>query len=324
MKKMYVLIFALTFCFATIPFFASGAYKTAEFDRKAVPPEPDDGNYFLVSSASGEIIKVSDFDYVCSVVAAEMPILYEDEAIKAQAVAAYTYACRQRNSARKSGSECDISADSAKNQGYLTVDQMKERWGKKFNKYYARLKKLVGSVYGEQILYEGEPILAVYHAISGGQTESCAVIWGNDLPYLVPVDSEYDKSADGYKTTCALTADELKEKILARWPETIFPDDPAEWLVETQHSDSGTVTQIQIGSAKLTGAAVRRALSLRSAVFEANYTDKGFVFTVYGYGHGVGMSQTGANQMAKQGFDYKEILLHYYHGTHTEKLTNKT
>ena len=324
MKRTSFLIFIVTVCLTVIPFFASGAYKSAQTEQlqdkaQELTESSSEDDYFLVlDTSSDEVLTVSGFDYVCGAVAAEMPLLYEAEALKAQAVAAYTYACREREIQRAAPSKnlkgADLSADPSSNQGYITVENMKKRWGKNFERYYSKLTSLVADVYGKKILYQGQPILAVYHAISGGQTESCATVWGSALPYLVPVESSVDQSVDGYKTEVTFTKEQLKELVLARWPETVFDNDPAKWLGQTMYSDSGTVTQIQIGSAQLTGVSVRHCLQLRSAAFSAKYGENGFTFTVLGYGHGVGMSQTGANQMAKQGADYIEILTHYYSG----------
>lgn len=173
-------------------------------------------------------------------------------------------------------------------------------------------------MYGEKLMYNGEMILAVYHATSPGKTESCAAVWGNDVPYLQPVDSAADTGVKNYLSKVTLTSGELKEKVLALWPETVFSDDPSQWIKDVTHTESQTVKTCVIGSAKLTGTSVRRCLGLRSAAFDAEYKDNAFTFTVKGHGHGVGMSQNGANEMAKSGSTYKEILCHYYKGVTVE------
>jgi len=320
LKKYGLLIFIITLNILLIPiagveiFGDKSQNITNETTEKA-----DETDYFLVyDSNEKEVIKVSELDYVCGAVAAEMPVLFEDEALKAQAVAAYTYACREREINRKNPDpekeNADISANPAENQGFLTVEDMKKRWGENFEKYYSKLKNAVEPVLGEKILYEDELILAVYHATSSGKTESCSTVWGSDLPYLKAVDSSGDTQVENYLSTASFTPKELKEKITALWPETIFSDNPESWIKDITKTDSQTVKSCVIGSARLTGASVRHCLGLRSAAFDVEYKDGSFVFTVKGHGHGVGMSQNGANQMAKNGSNYKEILCHYYQG----------
>ena len=166
------------------------------------------------------------------------------------------------------------------------------------------------------ILYNGKIITAVYHAISGGKTEDSNNVWGVSLPYLKPVSSEGDKLAENYITVLEFSFQDLKEKLsgIAKIDDTkqnIFKN--------ITRTSSGTVKKITVGSTELTGALVRNALELRSSNFKIDIEDGKYKFTVYGYGHGVGLSQNGANYMAKQGLSFKEILTHYYTGCKIEK-----
>lgn len=273
----------------------------------------------VLNNDSGEITEISALDYIIGCVAGEIPISFHEEAIKAQAVAAYTYADRQRQSERKNPTEAlkgaDISNNSAKDQSFLTVDEMKTKWGSNFDTYYEKLSSAVTAVIGQKIVYEDEPILAAYHALSPGVTESSANVWGGDLPYLTAVESAGDISADGFESEVTITADELKSKVLDKYPETTFEGDSSGWVSGAVTTESGTVTSIKIGSKTMTGAVVRNLFGLRSACFEVSFTDGSFIFFVKGYGHAVGLSQTGANYMAKNGAVYTEILTHYYQGT---------
>ena len=160
------------------------------------------------------------------------------------------------------------------------------------------------------------PISSVYHALSSGQTESAENIWGDEIPYLKPVSSESDKLANDYISTAVFNAEELKEKLKK---EITLTGDPSNYFGECVRTSSGTVKSIDVCSKSLSGAELRNLLDLRSANFEVNFQGDNFTFTTYGYGHGVGMSQYGANAMAKQGNNFKEILTHYYSGCKIKK-----
>lgn len=266
--------------------------------EEAAPPKKEESNSFRVKI--GEEIKTfTAEEYITGVVAAEMPALYNEEALKAQAVAAYTYA---ENKRRRSGGEYDITADSATDQAFIETAAMKEKWGENYEEYYGKIKAAVKAVEGELILYEGEPIFAAYHAISAGRTESAANVWGGDYPYLVAVESVSDKLSKGYKSEVLVSKAEFLEKT------------GGDTVNETIRSESGTVLSIKIGEKEFKGSEIRKLFSLRSSNFEISLSGEEYRFTVYGYGHGVGLSQQGANYLAGQGFDYREILLWYYKG----------
>ena len=255
-------------------------------------------------------------DYIFGVVAAEMPALYNEEALKAQAVAAYTYACVRK--ANNSGQEYDITTDFNVDQSFVSVKELTEKWGEKTEEYTAKIKKAVADVSGYIINYDGKAITAVYHAISSGKTENSENVWGKEMPYLKSVDSSKDKEAENYKTEVSFTADELKEKLKSDFVIENINDLTFEI---SEKSDVGTVKKLNISGLECTGANLRNLLNLRSSCFEITKNENGYTFTVYGYGHGVGMSQTGANYMAEEGKDFKEILTHYYTGCKVEKVS---
>lgn len=267
--------------------------------------------HFLIKTESGTK-KLSEFDYLCGVVSAEMPALYENEALKAGAVAAYTYAHKKRSTA---DGEYHLTDNPLTDQCYEDEEKCREKWGEKYEEYSQKIRAAVESVYGEVITYGGEPIFAAYHAISGGRTESSKNIWGGETPYLCGVDSSWDKKSEKYKSEVSLTPSELKTALkIENLPEAI-----TEWEIKSERSEAGTVLEFSICENKFKGTEVREALSLRSANFEVTYSEGNYIFTVYGSGHGVGMSQNGANEMAKQGKNYKEILCWYYPGCEIEK-----
>lgn len=264
---------------------------------------------------NNEVIECSIGDYIFGVVAAEMPALYEKEALKAQAVAAYTFACyRIKNN---TASNYDISAEPETAQCFITRQEAAKRWGENAQEYTTKLDECISAVLGQKLTYNNQIILAAYHAISSGTTNSCKDVWGNDVPYLQSVESLDDLQADNYLTEVILTTDELVDKL----DEFCAPSgNPQEYFSNVEKADSGYIKSIKYCGTVLTGSDIRSALELRSCNFEIDFSNDAFKFTVKGYGHGVGMSQTGANAMAKRGNSYEEILLYYYPGTKLEKI----
>ena len=262
----------------------------------------------------GTVTEYSTADYIFGVVAAEMPALYESEALKAQAVAAYTFACYRK--INNTNSEYDISANPETAQCFITRDEAISRWGEKADEYSQKIDDCIAAVQGELLTFEGEPIFAAYHAISSGNTNACVDVWGKDLPYLKSVSSVGDCLADKYLSEAVFTADEITEKL-----KNIadVSGEPQNYFTDIKTTDNGYVKNLTYCGKQISGSEICNALELRSSNFEISFADGKFTFTVKGYGHGVGMSQTGADYMAKQGSSYEEILLHYYSSATLEK-----
>lgn len=272
--------------------------------------------FTIYDESSGKILTVSDDDFLVGAVVCEMPLSYSDEALKAQAVAAYTVYDYQRAKRREAGTDgADFTCNTATWWLYTTKEEMKSRWGSNYEMYRSRLDTIFSGLVGQRLIYHGERVLAVYSAISSGISESSANIWGGALDYLVPVDSSWDRNAAGYATEVTVSADELRSKLQKISSDCKMSGDPAGWIGNCVRTDSGTVQKIEIGSAVFTGEQMRSAFALRSASFTLTYADNAFCFQVHGYGHGVGMSQYGANYLAQQGANYTQILAHYYPGT---------
>lgn len=274
-----------------------------------------DGTFKILDTSSGEILTLTDEEFLIGAVAAEMPPSYETEALKAQCVAAYTCYAKKRADERANPHEdlkgADFSADLSKKQIYLTPDRMKESCGDSYDEIYAEYKTVVDSVKGEALTYKGELITCTYFAISSGKTDSFEDIFGKALPYLTAVSSPYDVFAPNYKSEKTISAEDFRKAFENISNDVDFPEDKNKWISNIELTASGSVKSVKIGGVEFSGSRVREILDLRSACFEVKY-DKGFLFTVKGYGHNVGMSQYGANEMAKNGADYKEILHHYY------------
>ena len=249
-------------------------------------------------------------EYLVGVVAAEMPASFEMEALKAQAVAARTYAVYQMDTQGISLSQ----VQEAGGQAYISEDQRRERWQEKFEQYEKKIRTAVESTAGEILVYDQEPILAAFHAISAGATEDAENLWsGEDLPYLQSVPSPMDTTSTEYVYTVSLTEEETAALLQQADPELILAEGSLiDQMQVLSRSDAGYIEQMQIGNRTYTGAQVRTALGLRSADFTITYKNGMFTITTYGYGHGGGMSQYGANALALDGMTYQDILAYYY------------
>lgn len=252
---------------------------------------------------------ISTADYIFGVVAAEMPALYEEEALKAQAVAAYTYmAYKVLNNGEK---DYDITDNYKTDQAFIKRSEAREKWGEGAEEYEAKINKAVNEVLYQKLTFEGKTILAAYHAISYGVTEDAKTVWGDGYPYLCSVESAGDKLSPNYLSKVEFTAAELESKLSSL---VTFSGEKAKYFGKAEKTDAGSVKTILVCQKSLSGSDIRKALELRSSNFTVSYENEKFVFTVLGYGHGLGLSQYGAHYMAMQGKNYKEILLHYYTG----------
>ena len=265
--------------------------------------------------ATPEIIRTSsDFEnYIKGVVAAEMPALFQTEALKAQAVSARTYATRKMYESNTNTIPYDIG------QAYITVEEMKQKWGEHFTEYYNKISDAVEQTKGEIMIYDNEPILAVFHSESAGKTEDAENVWQKQIPYLKSVDSSLDKNAPDFEKSISYTFDEMTKSFCNTYKDFSFSNNQIKIL---SHTPAGYVQKIQIGNKTLTGREVREILNLRSSNFTVNIENNTVIFTTKGYGHGAGMSQYGAEFMAKEGKTYREILQHYYTGISFSHYTN--
>jgi len=263
----------------------------------------------------GKIQKMNLEDYVVGVVAAEMPASYEPEALKAQAVASRTYTVYLKNHGGVADHPgADVSADSSSCQAYITDDQMTKRWG---NSKDANLKKIRGAVdatSGQVIYYNGEVIEALYFACSGGRTEDCANVFSQPLPYLISVESGGEESFSNYYGKVEISPEEFVSAMKQYSPSIIIDkNNIASDIKDITRSDSGRVESIKVGNESFTGREIRTVFSLNSTNFTIKVSGN-ITFDTVGFGHGVGMSQDGADAMAKKGSSYTDILKHYYTG----------
>ena len=316
-KKIFITSIIFAFTMFLLPLIAikdSTKAITVSTNIENIPSTASEDYFRILNCDTGKIEKIKAVDYIFGVAAAEMPASYEDEALKAQAVAAYTFSCYKRNANKNL--DYDLSTDYKTYQSYISKEEARERWGENADLYEQKIEKAVKSVSGYILIYQNKPALAVYHAISSGKTESCKNVWGKDYPYLQAVSSEYDKLSPDYISVIELTSPELEEKLKEKIK---FSGETKNYFGKVSKTNSGTVKEITVCNQKIKGSELRSLLNLRSSAFDVSYTNEKFVFTVYGYGHSVGMSQFGANYLAKQGADFKEILNTYYNGCKIKK-----
>lgn len=275
-------------------------------------PDRLDGTYTLrVLLDDGTVAEMGLDDYLWRVVAAEMPASFEPEALKAQAVCARTYTL-WKMAAGSHGEEADICANSSCCQAYIDPAEAADKWGDAAAEYTEKIAEAVAATDGQVLTYEGELIQAVFFSSSTYTTENAAAVWGNSLPYLVSVESPEGEEVPNYRSTVTLTAEDVRA--LAQTAGATLPDDPAKWITGVSYTSSGRVAQLTFGNVTLSGGAARTLFSLRSTCFTVSQSGGTFIFSVTGYGHGVGMSQYGANAMAREGSTWQDIVTHYYTG----------
>ena len=314
---LLVLLFALPLA-VVVPFqteLFSDDPIAVESEREPFQPGELDGEMVLKVLAGDAVEEMTLGEYLVGVVRAEMPASFAEEALKAQAVAARTYTLYKLISGGNHGDTADICTDSTCCQAYISQEAARSSWGEQADALEEKIRTAVTDTDGEAILYGGVPILAVFHSSSAGLTRAAGQVWQNDLPYLQPVDSpEASASIPNYYSRVDFSPETIREKLLARIPAADLAGDQNTWLKNAVRDSAGSVETVEVGGVTVKGSTVRAALGLRSACFEWELQDGRFAFYVTGHGHGVGLSQYGANAMAEAGADYKTILTHYYTG----------
>lgn len=249
---------------------------------------------------NGEIIEMDLEEYLVGVVAAEMPASFNIEALKAQSVVARTYTLKLLESNRE-------ITDDVKTQVYKSNNELQNMWGSNYNNYYQKVKNAVEQTKGLVIKYNGSLIDAVYHSTSNGYTEDAINVWGNSIPYLKTVTSPWDTSSTSYLRNIYIGFDAISNALKINF-------DSSSTIDVISRDESNRILKVRFNDKEYSGVEIRNLLGLRSADFDAVILENGVNFTTRGYGHGVGMSQYGANGMAKSGYSFEQILNHYYLG----------
>lgn len=263
----------------------------------------------LLNESDGSIKNVNIEDYIIGVVAAEMPASFEPEALKAQAVAARTYAMYKKETRNL---DYDLIIGT-KDQAYQTNEELLKKWGVSFFKNYLKVRDAVLATEGEILTYNGQTINAFYFSMSNGYTENVESVFKSDLPYLKSVPSTWDnESIKNYEFTKTISKEDFCKSLE-------IPCDNIK-IENIQKTSSNRVASLTINDKTFLGTKVRSLLGLRSTDFTIECLDNDIKITTKGYGHGVGMSQYGANGMAKENHNYKEILNYFYQNTEISKI----
>lgn len=274
------------------------------------------GTIKLYHSKTDSIEELPIDEYLYGVVSAEMPATYEIEALKAQAIVSRTYTLYQIINGKNKHGEAELCDDSKCCQAWISKDDRLAKWKEdvrenNWNKIVTSVKETSGKI----IVYDGKPIGAFFHSNSGGKTENVANVWGsNNMPYLQSVETSGEDDYSQYSSEVVLKKEELQDKLKQKYDD-ISIDFSVEKPIEIlEYTESNRVKTIRFGNKNLSGTEARSLLGLKSTMFKFNIDGDNIIFSVIGYGHGVGMSQTGADSMAKNGSNCDEIIKHFYTG----------
>ena len=276
----------------------------------------------LLHKDTEKIEEINLDEYLYGVVSAEMPASFEEEALKAQAVVARTYTIYKIVNNDGKHDEADICDDSTCCQAWISKEDRLEKWKEEEREeYWNKIVNAVNSTAGKIITYEGEPINAFFHSNSGGTTEAPINVWGGSgYPYLQSVSTSGEDAYSQYSSEAEFTKEEFEEKIKELHSDFKIDYKEKDCIKIEEYTEGNRVKNVKIGNLELSGVEVRNIFGLRSANFEITIEDDKIKFEVIGYGHGVGMSQTGADSLAKEGKTYEEIITHFYTGVKIENM----
>ena len=285
-------------------------------DRTVVTPKPslDSTRQVVVQQTDGTVETMALDDYLWGVVAAEMPAAFQPEALKAQAVAARTYTLGKMRRDTPAHPEADVCTDVNCCQAYRTQQEAAAGWGDNAQRYAGKITAAVANTDGLAVLYQGQPIQAVFFSSADGRTVDAVEVWGNTVPYLTGVDSPEGEEVPNYHSTVTVSLEDFKTKLCTQYPTAELTGEPSKWFSNTVPNSAGGVSSVDIGGVSVSGQDLRTLFGLRSTSFTITATSQAITFSVTGYGHGVGMSQYGANALAQEGKTFKEILTWYYTG----------
>lgn len=255
------------------------------------------------------IEKIPLEQYLIGVLSGEMPISYNIEALKAQAVAARTYTLKKMETNKDNSYDV---IDTTDDQVYLDDNYLKENWKEKYNEYIKKVKQAVDETSGEYLTYDGQIIKAFFFSTSSGTTENCKDVFGENLPYLISVSSTWDVNSPSYLDSKTLSLQEFYQTLGLEYQE--------ELNINIERNETNSISNITVNNTTFKGTEFRQKLNLKSTNIEITQEGKEITLISKGFGHGVGMSQYGAQQLAQQGYKYNEILKYYYTGIDFKKI----
>lgn len=332
-KKHYVFFFLFSSigAFVILPMWLTQSFEinedTQRIEINVEKPSLDLGVQYkkinLLHNNENVVETLELEDYLINVVAAEMPVEYEEEALKAQATVARTYTLYQIENGHKHDN-ADVCDSSTCCQAWISKEKRYEKWGDNQDEKWSKLTNAVYSTAGEVITYDGKPIDAFFHSNSGGTTEIPINVWGgSDFPYLQVVETSGEDEYSQYYSEKEYTKAEIESKM-----KSAYSDFSIDWNEENcieilEYTESSRIKTLKIGNKNISGVEARKIFELKSSNFTYEISESTVKFKVIGYGHGVGLSQTGSNTLAKEGKNYKEIIEHFFKNVEIENIKDK-
>lgn len=326
MRKIFVYILLIILLVFFIPFAFTAKFKTVESVSESIPQieineidkipynYKDYATIKLLNSKTNETSEINLDEYLLGVVSAEMPANYEIEALKAQAVVARTYTLYTITHNCEKHGQSNICTSSSCCQAWISKEDRMTRWNENEREQnWEKIEEAVYSTKGKVIEYNGQVIDAFFHSNSGGKTEIPVNVWGGtDFPYLKVVETSGEDSYSQYSSEVQFSKEDFIQKMKNKYSDFSIDFNKDDSIKILEYTDSGRIKTIKIGNKNLSGVEARSLFGLKSANFECKIENENIKFSVVGYGHGVGMSQTGADSMAKSGAKYDEIINHFY------------
>lgn len=324
----FILIFTLIIPFilmgSSIKNFISPTEEVANEKQINIAMEGESKAKVYMTSEK-KVKKIDVEEYILGVVSSEMPASFEEEALKAQAIAARTfyYSKRMKNCSLANGGEI---CDSVHCQAYMDKEDRMEKWPKEDReKYYEKVKKAVQDTKGKVLTYDNEIVLyPQFFSTSSGKTENAEDVFSSQVPYLKSVSSEGEEVSTSYESEKEISNKDFSAIVNSQYKNANLNINNINKKIQIKsRTDGGSVKEIQLGGATIKGTEFRKLFDLKSANFTLEYSKNKIKIKCKGNGHGVGMSQWGANLMAKEGKGYEEILKHYYTGIELGKINYK-
>lgn len=316
MKKILFYILFIIVLTITMPIVFTNKFKTQEVSSNEISDEKFDygeySNIRLLHTETGEVETIDLDTYLYGVVSSEMPANFEMEALKAQAIVARTYTIYQIRSGGKH-ENADLCDSALCCQAWISKENRLSRWEEGVREeYWNKIVQAVNETKGKLVLYDSQPINALFHSNSGGSTELSINVWGGNFPYFQTVETAGEENYSSYSSEVQISKDELVKIMLEKYSDFEIDFEKDDYIKIVEYTDSQRVKKIKIGNKEISGVEARSLFNLKSAKFSFEIDGDILKFSVIGYGHGVGLSQCGSDSLAKQGKNCEEIIKYYY------------
>jgi len=333
MKKIIAYIILVIIIFFAIPIIFTIRFDNVVNDIKkeknvmstSSDKTYDYGEYNIIKlyhKSTKKVEKVKIDTYVSNVVAAEIPVDYDIQALKAQAIVARTYTVyKMKNGSKHKKDGADICDDSSCCQAWISKEERYKAWKTNRISKWRKIEKAVNDTRGLIITYNNKPINAFFHSNSGGFTDSPKYVWGGEgYPYLKSVETSGEDGYEQYSSSLKISKKNFIKKLKEKHKNFKIDFKNKDCINIQSYTSGKRVNKIKIGNTSFTGVEIRQIFSLKSARFKIKVDKENVYFEVIGYGHGVGLSQTGSDSLAKQGKSYEEIIKHFYTGVKISKV----